>query len=95
MTFMRHEIQYVLFIKVQSGMYHQRPRTNIHKLTPLRYHPKQYLKSFGICASFRVFFGVKSLRPSKTVSKFDFFCQIKSWIGVPFGSHGMCVFYET
>ena len=27
------QIQYVLFIKVQSGMYHLRPRTDIHKLT--------------------------------------------------------------
>ena len=27
------QIQYALFIKVQSGSYHLRPRTNIHKLT--------------------------------------------------------------
>ena len=83
MTFMRHEIQYVLFIKVQSGMYHQRPRTNIHKLTPLRYHPKQYLKSFGICAS---------LRPSKTVSKFGFFVKSRAGLGFLLGPMG-CVFF--
>ena len=35
----RFQIQYVLFMKVQSGMYHQPPRANIHKLTHLRYHP--------------------------------------------------------
>ena len=58
------QIQYVLFIKVRSGMYHQRPSADIEKLTHLRYHPNQYLQSFGICASFWVFREVSSFKPS-------------------------------
>ena len=50
------QIQYVLFIKLQTGLCHQRPREDIHKLM---YHPKEYLKSIGICVSFPVFHGVK------------------------------------
>ena len=42
------QIQYVLFIKVHSGRYHQRLRTKIHRRTPLSYHPKQSIKYFGI-----------------------------------------------